>query len=841
MWLSARFALRELRSGLRGFWVFLACLALGVAAIAAAGSTAQAFRAGLAAQAREIAGGDITVTLAQRQFTAAELAKLSQFGAVSVAARVEAMGEGAAAQRHLVELRGVSPAWPLTGKVGLQGGSSLAAALASVDNVPGAAVEPGVLQRLGIKLGDRFAVGQQTFVARAILLSQPDELAGGFALGPRVLAPLAAVQGGGFLDGSIPFNVTARIALPPGASLTVAKLGLAKALSHSGPGGWRLRDRTNAAPGLERLIASLEYFLGFIGMASLVAGGLGVQGAVSAHLEARRPSIAILKALGATGALTRNIYLIQISLLAVLGVAIGVAIGADIPLLLGRVVRDSLPIPALFTFYPAPLLRAAAFGLLAASAFSLAPLARARTTSPAALLRNQLTVRPGFGLELVLAGLCALALAGLAVVVAPSPLAALILIAGVAAAFGLLMALGWSAAWLAGRARAAARGPLRIGLANLSGPGSAAMTATPAIGLGVALLAAVVLIQSSLLAQVTRSAPKSAPQLVFIGVPGDRTAAFDAAVAGAFGRQLKAGDYLRAPFFTGRIVAVRGEPVERMRIDPSARWAYDHDMGMTALAAPPPNAGVVSGRWWPADYAGPPLVALSVDAARGAKVRLGDSLTLDILGRQIEAKVAVLRKVDVAAFGAAFPVTVDPAVIAGAPVKNMAVARASPAQEARVTAALAKDFPRVDVISVREALATAASLFDRLALAVRAAAAVAALAGLLVLAGAIAARARARRREAAVLKVLGATRGQILLAYAVEYGAVGLIAGVAGVGLGCAAAWPIVVRVFEASWSLDWGGVAALVLGAGGLATLGGVLAALAALAQPPAPALREP
>ena len=180
-----------------------------------------------------------------------------------------------------------------------------------------------------------------------------------------------------------------------------------------------------------------------------------------------------------------------------------------------------------------------------------------------------------------------------------------------------------------------------------------------------------------------------------------------------------------------------------------------------------------------------------------------------------------------------------PSALAGADLRQVAIAKASKAQEAAVIRALGRDFPEVNVISVREQLEAATDLFDRLALAIRGAAAVAALAGLFVLAGAIAARAQARTREAAILKALGASRGQILAAYVLEYGAVGVIAGAAGVALGYAAAWPVVTLVFQAQWSVDWSGVAALVGGAALIAALGGLAASLQALSKRPAAALR--
>ncbi|HZZ31470.1 MAG TPA: FtsX-like permease family protein [Phenylobacterium sp.] len=833
--LSFRFAARELRGGVRGFRIFLACLALGVAAIAAAGSTAEAFRRGLASQASEILGGDLALSVRQRNFNPAEQAILGHAGQVSYAVASMAMAQSPAGERRLIELRGVNDAYPLAGKVTLKGASSLQAAIAPVRGVAGAVVEQPLLDKLHMQVGDQFLAGNLPLVVRGVLLEEPDRLSRGFALGPRVITSLAAVQRGGFMAPGLPFGVTARVELPAGTPLAAAKADL-----HRRMGGLvRIRDREDAAPGIHRLIDQLEYFLGFIGLASLVAGGLGVFGAVSAYLEVRKPVIATLKALGAEGQLVRDIYLIQIGLLAALGVAIGLAIGAAAPLAMGELIKNNLPIPALFAVYPGPLAKAAAFGLLSAAAFSLAPLGRARSTPPASLFRSDLSGTFKIGPEIVGAVLAAVGLAAMAVATAPTPLAAAIMIAGVAVSFGLLWALGWGSAVLAGKARTRARGPLRIGLANLAGPHSAARTASPAIGLGVALLAAVVLIQSALLNQVAEVAPRTAPALVFTDIPGDRPAEFDAAVRRGFGAPLTSKTYLREPFVTGRITKVRGQPVDTQKIARSDRWAYDSDISMSAIGPEPEGAGIENGRWWPANYAGPAQVAIDVDVARGEQIKVGDQITLSVLGNDIDAKVAVLRKVDFGGFGASFPLVITPSAMAGANLRQVAIAKASKAQEAAVIRELGHSFPTVNVISVREQLEAATDLFDRLALAVRGAAAVAALAGLLVLTGAIAARARARTREAAILKVLGASRGQILGAYVLEYGAVGVIAGAAGVALGYAAAWPVVVKVFHAKWSMDWAGVAALVAAAALVAGIGGLLAAFQALSKRPAPALR--
>ena len=839
--LSLRFAARELRSGVKGFGIFLACLALGVAAIAAAGSTAEAFRRGLASEARTILGGDVAAGV-ERPFTDAERAAFQAQGPTTFAVAARAMAQAPSGARRLVELRGVDGLYPLAGTVDVRGADgrpmALKAVFAGAGGVPGAAVEQALLDRLGLRLGQSFKVGNETVLAAAVLAAEPDRMSRGFALGPRVLTAWSTVAEGGFMQGSL-FGQTARIALPvsgPGSDPKAVVRGLRAAFPKA---GLRLRDRYDASPGIRTLIDRLEYFLGFIGLASLVAGGLGVSGAVGAYLEAKKPSIAVLKALGADGALIRNLYLIQIALLAALGIAIGLGLGAACPFLLAWLAGDKLPVPALFAVYPAPLLRAAAFGALAAGTFCLGPLARARSTPPAALFRRHLAGRLTLGVETVGALACALGLAAVAIATAPSKGMAASMIGGVAVAFGLLWVLGRLGAGLAGRARGLTRGALRMGLANLAGPGSAARTASPAIGLGVALLAAVVLIQSSLLSQVREVAPKTAPALVFTEIPADGAARFDAEVAAALG-PLTPDNYLRMPMFTGRITAMLGRPLARDRIAPSQRWAFDNDMQMSVADVPPTNVSLTAGAWWPPAYAGPPLAAIGEDMARAGGLKLGDPITVTALGADIPARIAAIRKVDIGGFGPGFQVILDPDALKGASLRQIAIAKTDKAGEARVLRRLGQSFPEVNVISVREQLEAASALFDRLALAVRGAAAVAGLAGVLVLAGAIAAGARARAREAALLKVLGAARGQVLLAYVVEYGAVGAIAGLAGVGLGVAAAWPVVVEVFQATWSVDWGGVAALVLGAVLLAGIGGTLAALHALAKRPAPVLRE-
>ncbi len=836
MILSLTLALREMRSGVKGFGIFLACLALGVAALAAAGSTSEAFRHGLAAQSRDILGGDIAVSVEGRRFAPDEQAAFRRLGKTSDRLHVRAMAGGSdpSGDRRLVEVSGIDAAYPLAGTVDLRGAGTLEAATAPSGGIPGAAVAPELLSRLHLRLGDTLLIGDTPFRVRAVIVKEPDTLARGFALGPRVIVSDAALLASGILRGDALFGEAVTIAVPDQAdrALTQLKAAFPKA-------GFTAKGRRDALSGLGRLIDQLEFFLSFIGLASLLTGGLGIASAVSAYLSDRRPAIAVLKAVGADGALIRNLYLIQLGALTAFGIVIGLVIGAATPFALGAIAGGDLPLPLAFAVYPAPLAKAAALGFLAAAVFSLAPLARARATSPASLFRKDAVVRIPFGPEMAAMIVCAIGLIGLSAITAPSPVFAAIMLLALVAGFGVLWGVGQGVTWLAARLRHLCTGAVRIGLANLSGPRSAARTAAPSMGFGIALLTTIILIQSSLLAQVTTSAGKTAPSLIFTQIAPENAVAFDHILAAGMGG-LNAGNYRRYPFATGRISAINGVAVDPQKIAPNVRWAFDQDLTLSALNAAPPEASLDRGHWWATGYNGPPQAIIAEDIARGANIAVGEPITISVLGRDLDVTVAGTRKIDFGRFGANFPIILDAAALDGANLRNIAIARTTKLQDEAIIRQVGAAFPEINIVSVREQLDAAAVIFDQIGWAIRAAAGVAAAASVLVLIGAIAANAQARAREAAILKVLGSSRAFIITTYCVEYGAIGLIAGITGVALGIAAAAPVIIFGLHATFSADWTAIAAALVSLIVAGAVCGGIAALAALSRRPASALRS-
>lgn len=827
--LAFRIALAELRGGTKGFRLFLACLAIGVAAISAAGSTASAFREGLASEQRAILGGDLMFDVEQRFPSDAEQAFFAKRGITSLNVGTRTMGE-VGQTRRLVEVRAVSKLHPLEGTIDLQPSQPLQGLLVNRDGVWGAAAEKGVMDAFGLKVGDRLQLPYGVVEIRAVILKESDTLGRGFTFAPRIIISRDATQSFKLAEPGSIFDATLRIKLNPGQDAKQVQKDFAVAFPDEAR---NLRDVSRTANGLDRLLERLDLFLSCVGFAALLAGGLGVRGAVAGHMETRRGSIAVLKTLGASGADIRMAYGIQIAVLAGLGSLIGVVIGAMAPFIAATAYGDALPIPIRLALYPGPLFSALGIGLLAAAAFAIMPLGAARATPPTHLFRG------GLGLESVpwterLAALLALiALAAIFALTSPDPMMAAGLAAGSALAWGLFWLLGRVSQIAARRLQPHTSGIVGLALAGLGGPGSLAPAALPALGLGLALLALLGQVQSNLVAQVRETAPANAPSVAFLEIPSDKADRFDAIINQAIGTQT-ATTYGRTPVMTLRVQALNGTPFDPSKVNPSERWFTESEISATYLGAKPGNAEVVEGQWWSADYRGPTQVSLEVDAAKGSGIKIGDTVTFIVLGQPVSAEVVNFRKVDWSGFGATFAVIFSPGALDAAALRSIAIARFSPEQEAKVTRAIAAEFPAVGVVRIRDALTAATALFESLALAVQAIAAVAVAAGAAAVAGALAAGARRRLYEAAILKTLGATRGQILSAFALEQGLAGLAAATLGAGLGLGAAYWIVERTLEAKWILNLPLAGSILGGAIVAFTIAGLIAGRAALGRPP-------
>lgn len=837
--LAFRLAGRELRGGLKGFRLFLACLALGVGAIATVGSISTAIKAALEQDKRAILGGDVALRLTHQELSPEQRRYIERDAIIARATTLRSIARTEDDKRRaLIEFKAVDGHYPLYGALVIEPPQALGDALGRRDGVWGAVVETGVLDRLDAKLGERIRVGGAAYEIRAVLRREPDRLSGarGIDLGPRVLAAQESLAETGLVR-------------PGSLILYLYRLKLTReidpetwttALNRAFPGApWVVQQGADAAPALGRFIDRTTQFLALVGLTALLVGGVGVSNAVRHFLAGKTASIATLKCLGASSRLIFALYLIQILVMAGLGILIGLGFGAVVPILAAETLSNLLPIAIEVGVYGAPLAIAAAFGALTALAFTIWPIARACEIQPGSLFRDLVAPARRLPRPIFIAGTAVAigALAVLAVVASTDRRLALWFVVSAAVAFLVFGLAGRAIAALAGLAARTCQARIRLALANLHRPGAATGGIVLSLGLGLTVLVAIALIHGNLVSQMSQQLPARAPAFYFIDIQPDQVAPFEATVRGIPGVL----EMQRVPMLRGRISAINGVPADEAKVAPSVAWVIRGDRGVTWATAPPAGTKLVNGAWWPADYRGPPLISFDAAVAAGFGVAIGDEITVNVLGRDIAARIANLRRIEWDSLRMNFLVIFSPGVIEAAPQTHLATVRTEPSAEAPLERAVATGFANVTAIRVKEVLANIAESLGRLGNAVQLAASLTLIAGVLVLGGAIAASHRRRVYDAVILKVLGATRWNIAVVYAVEYGVLGLATAVVAGLLGTAAAWVVVTEVMQLDWTfLPWVVVVTSVLATS--ITLGlGLMGTLFALGAKAAPLLRNP
>lgn len=796
-----RFALRELRGGLSGFYVFITCIALGVAAIAGVNSVARALTNGITAEGRVILGGDLAFSLIHREATPEEMDFFRSKGTVGDVAEMRAMARRAdEASQALVELKAVDATYPQGGVLKLvDGGTDAQARLGRQDGMFGALAAPELMDRLSLKVGDTIKIGEETLAVRGVIRSEPDALSGRVGFGPRLIVSIEALRGTGLLRPGSLVTWIYRVSLPDGAN-DLKAIGVMRGEADRlfPEAGWSKRSRDDAAPSLKRNIERFSQFLTLVGLTALVVGGVGVANAVQSFVDLKRPAIATLKCLGARGRVVFSVYLIQILVLALLGIAIGLVVGAAVPFLARALLVDLVPVSTI-GIYPAELGLAVLYGLLVTLSFALGPLGRARQLPASSLFADRAVHAPGrppIGYRLAQAG-ALVALAALAISRAGDGKLALFYIGAVIAAFIVLRLVAIAIMALARRSGTLKGTTLRLAVRNIHRPGALTPSVVLSLGLGLTLLVALALIDTNLRSQLSGAVTARAPDFFFVDVQDAERADFVKLLQAT----APGGTVETVPMLRGRIEAVGGVSTADLVKEGKRSWALRGDRGVTYSDTVPANNKVVAGTWWPEGYDGEPLVSLEEEIAHDLGVTIGDTITVNILGRNVTAKIASLRQLDWDSLTINFVLVFSPNTLKGAPHTHLAtlkLAKGSPPDaEQKVMTAVTKAYPGVTTISVRAAIESVNALVGKLALAVRVAASLALLVSMLVLGGALAAGHRQRRQDAVILKTLGATRARLLSAFSLEYGLLGIATALFAVIAGTGAAWYVVTKIME--------------------------------------------
>ena len=792
---AIRLARRELRGGIGGLGVLVGCLVLGVGAVAGIGSLAASLGAGIKDNARELLGGDAEVRIAYHPADAAQDTMLADSGQVSQTVLMRAMARATDPDHlSLIELKAVDAAYPLYGIVELSPPQPLGAALADVNGTYGAAVDPALLGRLGVKIGDAIKIGQAVLQVRAAIEREPDAAASGLIFGPRVLVSTAALPATRLIQPGALVNYRYRVRLPAGE----APDAWAKSARAAFPdAGWEIRSFDQASPNLRRLIDRVAVFLSLVGVSALLVGGVGIGNAVRGHVAAKTETIATLKCLGATSCLVFSTYLYEILALAIAAIFAALALGAVLPIAIAPVLKNLLPIWAKPGIYPQPLILAALYGLLATLLFSLWPLAATYRIPAGSLFRDMVdrarrrAPRSAVALTLLLVG----CLSAAVVVGTQDRHVAMWFVGGAVGAFALFWGIG-AAVVLGASKLGRPRWPvLRLALANLYRPGAPTAQIMLSLGIGLTVLVTVAVVEGNLGHQIAERIPAEAPAFFFIDLQPAQLAGFQAIVHDVPGARMQ-----QVPMMRGRITKLNGVPVEQAAVAPEARWALRSDRGLTYSASLPRGSELAAGAWWPPDYRGPPLISFDTGLARGMGLKIGDTLTVNLLGREITARIANLRTINWERLGINFAIVFAPGTLEHAPQTALAAVYMPRSEEEALVRRITKAFPNVSAIHVRGALAAVNRVVGQIGHAVQITALVTLGAGVLVLGGAIAAGHQRRVYDVVVLKVLGATRGTVLSSFLIEHGLLGLLAGSTAGALGTTAAYFLVTRLMRAEW-----------------------------------------
>ncbi|SHJ39595.1 putative ABC transport system permease protein [Malonomonas rubra DSM 5091] len=832
---ALRLVRRELRGGLRGFGVFLACLFLGVFAISAIGSFSAAARSGLLADAGALLGGDLEIRLSQRSLTDEQRAFIEQFGLLSSVLEMRTMATAVATQQSaLVELKAVDGAYPLYGELPIVPEQKSETALAGAGVRFGALVEQSFLQRFAIAVGDRVKVGAAEFTVRGILQNEPDRTVRAFHLGPRLLVSQAALRATDLLQPGSLVTYRYRLKLPDREQVEAVSSALQQRFPDA---GWRLRDWRKAAPRVRFFLDRMSTNLTLLGLCALLVGGLGVSGAVRGYLNGKLEHIATMKCLGASSRVVFTAYLLQVLLLGFVGSSLGLLLGAAVPWLIARFAGNLLPIPLQAGFYPQVLLVSALFGLLIALLFSLKELGIARRVPPAMLFRGYVDSgrkNPGRTIWLAVAA-SGLALALVALFSSSDKQLAGWFILGAAICFLLFRVLATLVIRLVAKLPQPGNPRVRLALANIKRPGAPAVSIIFSLGLGLTALVMIALVQANLNDMVRDNIPADAPDFFLLDIQPQQVAAMEGKIAEFPGARLE-----RSPTLRGRITFIDGVSVADATIAPNVRWAVRGDRFFSYSGTLPSGTVLTAGEWWPEDYSGPPLLSLTADLAEGFGVGLGDSISVNILGREVTAEIANIREVDWSTLQLNFALLFAPGLLESAPQTHLAAVHLPDGVEEQYYRRVTTEFPNISLISTAEVLKNVSLTLGRIGAAFQGMAAVALLTGFLVLAGAVSADQHRRIQDAVIFKVCGATRRDILTTFAAEFALLGLIAGMISALTGGLAAFAILRGPLDVPFS-PHPEVILLTLAAGiGLTLLLGLSGTWKALGKRPAGYLRH-
>ena len=634
------------------------------------------------------------------------------------------------------------------------------------------------MTRLDVKLGDIITIGNQRFEIRSTLINEPDKLAGGIGFGPRVFMSRSALEATGLATpGSIIRNLT-RIRLAGNPSDQEVKNFHSEINSAFPNAGWEIRTRDAVSPQFSRNLDRFTQLLSLIALTALIAGGAGVANSVREFTERKRTHFAILKALGASGSQVFAIALVQITIAGLIATLLGLILGSLIPIFAASWLHQISDLPFTPSINLQGILTGGCYGLLVTFIFAVIPLGRIHEMPVSRLLRDDDQPLPLWRYS-ILSAVAALLLAGLTLFSASDVKLGVIYIIGVLLIFASLRAASWSVVFILKKFAHPNNPLLRLALANIWRPKSIAPSLIISAGLTQTLLIALALVEGAVHHELIRADSSEIPNFYFLDIPKTQTEHFNEFLK----ITVPDAHIEHVPMMRGRIIELKGKPLDRYNIADEAKWVLEGDRGITFSENLPHNSTLTAGNWWEKNYAGAPLVSLEQKVAEGFGLKIGDQIKVNVLGRDFIATVSNFRKVDWRSYAINFVMVFSPNTFKAAPYTELfTISYTAPSlserdkTDALLTRQTAKKFPNIVSIRVKDVLMAVDKIATQLAFAARAATVIALATAGLALASAIISSQRARLYDTVIYKILGAPRRWLMTVYALEFGLLGLVA-----------------------------------------------------------------
>ncbi len=849
--LYVRTILRESRGAAGRVAFFIACLAVGVAAVVAVAGLSASLDEGLRSEARQLLAADLVIAGSrplprdfdfgraglhgvQRTDVAEMVTVVSAVPAASAVPATPGAAAPPAPASQVAELKVIDGEYPFYGVLALRPPLPLARLL----DAESAVVGPELLSRLHLKVGDRLSIGGAPFRIAGEVVSEPDKISISMSLGPRIFVSAAGIARTALVGRGSRIDHKTLLKLPEGmrpAAIAGAAERLRAALPD--PAFYRVQTYKEGQPALRDNFRRVGQFLGLVALLSLFVGGIGVAQSVRAWLAGRLDAIAVLKCLGLRPREILALYVGQTFLLGLAGSVVGMVLGGILQAVLPNLFPDLIPHELIHAWQPGALARGLLLGIGVALLFSLPPLAGVLAVPPARVLRRDAEPLPGHrGVTVATVAALLAGIFGMASFQSGSLLRGLQFTGGMVGATLALTLAAIGVTYAARRLpRSTARLWLRHGLAALGRPGAATLGAIVALGLGVLVVLGMGLVQQRLSRELTAELPAGAPSAFLIDIQPDQWPGVQALLHQAGATRVES-----VPVVMARLTAIDGRGVETManRLPRGRRWALTREQRLTYMAKLPADNTIVAGSLW----SDPKRAEVSVekDFAEDLGIGLGSVLRFDVQGVPLDLAVTSLREVNWQTFGINFFLVVEPGVLESAPQQRLAVAHLPRGGEQRAQDLVAARFPNITVLRIREVLEKVVHVLQRIGLGIRFLGSFTVLAGIAILVGAVTAGAGRRGREVALMKTLGVTRRGVAAMFAVEYALIGLVAGAIGAIGGGVLAWTVLTRGFNQHWQTEPLPFAVAIAASVALTVVAGLAASWRALERRPIEVLRS-